>query len=77
MNIPKVFSEFCNKQNHHVQISYNIDPVFFKFKDDGNGKVDDNSAAKHKEKDECPSCGKKFRRLLQHIKMNKKCNFYF
>ena len=30
----KDFSKLCNKQNHHVRVSYNIDPVFFKFKED-------------------------------------------
>ena len=30
----QVSSKLCNKQNHHVRVSYNIDPVFFKFKED-------------------------------------------
>ena len=30
----KDFSKLCKKQNHHVRVSYNIDPVFFKFKED-------------------------------------------
>ena len=30
----QAFSQLCSKQNHPIRVSYNIDPVFFKFKDD-------------------------------------------
>ena len=44
-----------------------------KFKEDRITKVENESSQKEKENDTCPSCGKKFARLLQHIKVNKKC----